>query len=87
MDSGGADGRGRQRNQKKTLEDFRNEKPVDFSVSTWTNSKGEKEAEADISISLFHYLNNNLTLDTLCEEFNNLPCEDRGGDLNGKTIY
>lgn len=50
LDSGGDSGRAWQRNQVKTLEDFRNEPRTSFDTR-W----------GDATVSLFHHLNENLT--------------------------
>lgn len=71
-DSGGAYGRHWERNQLKSLEDFRNEPEV-----TWNGD--------DYTISVFHYLLKcgGLELDTLCYGFNSMPVEDWDGDYYG----
>tara|TARA_R100001440_G_scaffold74159_1_gene99392 strand:+ start:442 stop:1029 length:588 start_codon:yes stop_codon:yes gene_type:complete len=62
-DSGGDNNRNWQRNQKRTLQDFKNddietiEKDGDYYYRT---------------VSLFHYLTDGLELDSLCDEFNYL---------------
>lgn len=63
LDSGGAYGRHHERNANKTLEDFENEPSVTWEV--YNN-------ELDMTISVFHYLNNQLDLDDLCIKFNEL---------------
>ena len=80
MDSGGADNRGWQRNQKKTLKDFQNEPEVFFEVSDdITNSK-----EIEYTISLFHYLtSSDIEINELCNKFNALPNKDWDSDIYG----
>lgn len=65
LDSGGANGRGWQRNQKKTIEDFENEQEEVYQLDA-------KYKEIYRTVSVFHYLTNNLEVDNICEHFNNL---------------
>lgn len=65
LDSGGANGRGWQRNQKKTIEDFENEQDEVYQLDA-------KYKEIYRTVSVFHYLTNNLEIDNICEHFNNL---------------
>ena len=65
LDSGGANGRGWQRNQKKTIEDFENEQDEVYQLDA-------KYKEIYRTVSVFHYLTNNLEVDNICEHFNNL---------------
>ena len=65
LDSGGANGRGWQRNQKKTIEDFENEQEEVYQLDA-------KYKEIYRTVSVFHYLTNNLEIDNICEHFNNL---------------
>ena len=65
LDSGGANGRGWQRNQKKTIEDFENEQEEVYQLDA-------KYKEIYRTVSIFHYLTNNLEVDNICEHFNNL---------------
>jgi hypothetical protein len=76
-DSGGADGRNWQRNQKKTLQDFRNELPVSVEVGQY------EEGEIFYTISLFHYLKNGLELDALSTAFNRKPVNEWDSELYG----
>ncbi len=73
LDSGGASGRAWQRNANKTLANFEAEPLI-------TGNKEDGE-----TISLFHYLTEHagLSLDTLCDEYNALPCEDWDGGIYG----
>jgi hypothetical protein len=69
LDSGGDSGRHWQRNQKKSIEDFRNEEPETI----------EKDGDYYYrTLSLFHYLNDGLTLDSICQEFNNINEKETG---------
>tara|TARA_R110002153_G_scaffold26731_1_gene83441 strand:+ start:292 stop:954 length:663 start_codon:yes stop_codon:yes gene_type:complete len=65
LDSGGANGRGWQRNQKKSIEDFENEQDEVYQLDA-------KYKEIYRTVSVFHYLTNNLEIDNICEHFNNL---------------
>lgn len=77
-DSGDAYGRHWERNIKKTLEDFENEKPVDIEIGDATTSE-----EIQYTISIFHYLTNGLELDEVCNTFNALPCDDWDSEIYG----
>jgi len=70
LDSGGAYGRHWQENRKRTLDDFLAEPEV-------TPVFYEETLEY-CTISVFHYLRYNLSLDELCDEFNErfIPAED-----------
>lgn len=70
-DSGGTDGRMWQKNQKKTIEDFKKEDEATLELSLWQN-----KIEATVNISVFHYLSNNLELNDTCNEFNSMNCDD-----------
>ena len=65
LDSGGANGRMWQRNQKKTMQDFENEMDESYEFDSKYN-------EIYRTVSVFHYLTNNLEIDEICEHFNNL---------------
>ena len=73
MDSGGENGRMWQRNQNKTLEDFKREP-----YATFEEQGGNEKDGWDISptISVFHNLSEQLELDDLCEKFNILATFD-----------
>lgn len=88
LDSGGDDGRAWQRNQKKTIEDFLAEPEVSVDDQTYNSKTKEYERvttseELDYTISLFHFLRNQLEFDTLCNEYNALPCDDWESDIYG----
>lgn len=78
-DSGGVDGRGWQRNQKRTLQDFINEPSVSYDRPT------EPTTSDDLlpTVSIFHYLPTVLELDDVCNEFNRLPCKAFDGAAFG----
>lgn len=81
MDSGGDDGRQWQRNQKKTLQDFLDAPEVE--LDSWYLEHLEEGATSEDlvpTVSTFHYMLNNLELDSICEEFNSLKCEDWDSD-------
>lgn len=79
-DSGGAYGRGWQRNQKKTIKDFMNEDEESYQFDFKCN-------EIHRNVSVFHYLSG-LELDDICEKFNRRQGADWEGDLPGKdSIY
>jgi len=74
-DSGFAEGRGWQRNQKKTIEDFNNEEEEVYEFD-W------ERGDIMRTVSVFHYLTNNLELDDLCDEFNEI--QEESDDWNAE---
>lgn len=82
-DSGDAYGRHWQRNQNKTIDDFRNEPEATLEVSHWQEWA---DNDLDVTISLFHKLTSSLDLDELCDEFNALPVDDWDGDYYGTSV-
>lgn len=78
-DSGDAYGRHWERNQKRSMGEFKNEPEISFKIpEDATISK-----EIEYTISVFHYLTKQLDLDQLCDEFNALPCKEWDGDIYG----
>ncbi len=75
LDSGGDDSRGWQRNQKKTIEDFENEEAEVYELDA-------KYKEIHRTLSVFHYLTNNLEIDEICEEFNEIQEESDNWDAD-----
>ena len=80
QDSGGAYGRHWERNQKKTIDDFRNEDEEKVEKVDWIDKDGETHVEYERTVSVFHYLSD-LELDDICDEFNrlNTDCNDWEG--------
>lgn len=83
LDSGFANGRGWQRNAKKTITDFMNEPEEQFFADI-REATERHEARVDINrrVSVFHYMSG-LELDGICEKFNrrNNNAKDwEGGD-------
>jgi hypothetical protein len=72
-DSGGADNRGWQRNQKKTIKDFMNEDEESYQFDFKYN-------EIYRNVSVFHYLSG-LELDNICEKFNRRQGADWEGNV------
>jgi hypothetical protein len=72
-DSGGADNRGWQRNQKKTIKDFMNEDEESYQFDFKYN-------EIYRNVSVFHYLSG-LELDDICEKFNRRQGADWEGNV------
>ena len=62
-----------QRNKKKTIEDFENEDDELYQLDA-------KYKEIHRTVSVFHYLTNNLEIDDICEEFNRLQDESNNWD-------
>ena len=79
MDSGMAEGRGWQKNQKKTLNDFIKEPRVTYEI----DGDGKDSSDINPTVSLFHYLVNNLEEDEICEAFNRLPCKEWDSEYYG----
>ncbi len=75
LDSGGTDGRMWQRNQKKTIEDFENEEEELYQLDA-------KHKEIHRTVSVFHYLTNNIEIDEICEEFNKIQDESNNSDAD-----
>lgn len=65
LDSGFSEGRYWQKNQKKTIQDFENEDEERYSFDGKYN-------EIYRTVSVFHYLTNNLELNDICEDFNKI---------------
>lgn len=76
LDSGGTDGRMWQKNQRKTMQDFENEDEELYQLDA-------KYKEIYRTVSVFHYLTNNLEIDDICEEFNRLQDENDNWDADG----
>ena len=73
LDSGGAYGRNFERNGIKSLEDFKNEDEV----TPEFDADGNLE---DATISVFHFLRQNLDRDSVCEEFDKINTESDNYD-------
>ena len=74
-DSGGDDGRHWQQNQKKTIDDFKNE-PQATLCGRW--------ADLEITVSLFHKLTSGvIQLDDLCRTFNAEPMGNWNSEIYG----
>lgn len=67
LDSGGTNGRHHQRNANKTILDFYNEDEQRYEYDP-----KNKHAELIRTVSVFHYLSNDLELDAVCDIFNDL---------------
>lgn len=78
LDSGYAYGRHWQKNKAKTIEDFISEDEATLYIS-----KRQNELMPEVYISLFHYLSINLELDSICQTFNALPCDNWDSDMFG----
>jgi len=81
LDSGGSNGRHHQRNANKKIIDFYNEPE-----QRWEYDPKNKYPELIRTVSVFHYLTNDLELDKISENFNELnttpknwDCEDLYG--------
>lgn len=74
-DSGFSEGRGWQKNQKKTIEDFND---GDEEVYEFDYERGDITR----TVSVFHFLTNNLELDDICDEFNEIQDESDDWDAD-----
>ncbi len=80
-DSGDAYGRHWQRNQKKTMEDFKKDPSVSIGEITEHDTDSK---DIQYTISVFHYLTSgSLELDEICDEYNALPCKDWESEIYG----
>lgn len=68
LDSGGDDGRHWQRNKKKSIDDFNNEKKVDYDI--YFRDGKAKLDDISMTISLYHYLTDVFDTDDMCDLFN-----------------
>ena len=88
LDSGGDCGRNWQRNQGKTLDDFKAEPAALLNWYVKRDDDGNiTSAEPEVTTSVFHKLTSGIIwLDDLCREFNAMPCEDwHGGAYYGTS--
>lgn len=85
-DSGDAYGRNWQRNQKKTIDDFRNEPSATVEVHYYQGRDGKEHFECWPTISLFHHLTDVLTQDALCREFNAMECDVWNAEYYGINV-
>ena len=76
LDSGGSNGRMWQRNAKKTMQDFENESEQSYEFDFKYN-------EIYRTVSVFHYLTNNLEINDICEHFNKLQNENDNWNSDG----
>lgn len=83
LDSGMSDNRHWQQNQKKTLENFQNEKHFQVQKDEWKDG----EITYELTISLFHHLTDSLTYDE--QETNNLNnfLESEGLENSQNSLY
>ena len=81
-DSGGTSGRHWQRNQKRSIDDFKGDAPCTLELSKYERD-GNVSYEPYVSISLYHHLTRILDLDGLCEEFNSIDCGNWNGEFYG----
>ena len=78
LDSGGANGRHWQRNQKRSIEDFLSEPEAVLST---------EYDYPEVTVSLFHKLTSGVIyLDEFSKEFNSLPCGNWDGDYYGTSV-
>tara|TARA_R110002012_G_scaffold112050_1_gene257434 strand:- start:1738 stop:2436 length:699 start_codon:yes stop_codon:yes gene_type:complete len=83
LDSGGTNGRMWQRNESKCLQDFEDEHPESYQYAADSN-------EIFRTVSVYHYLTNNLEINDICFEFNSLNTNpedwEGGSDVYGVSV-
>ena len=86
LDSGGASGRGWQRNAGKALADFESQPSATADIYV-REYKGELVAEIMPCVNIFHLLTGGaLELDDICKEFNAMPVDDWDGKFSGVSL-
>lgn len=80
LDSGGTSGRMWQRNESKCLQDFEDEQPESYQYDPKYN-------EIYRTVSVFHYLTNNLELDDFCFRFNEINTNAKDWDADTNTEF
>lgn len=78
LDSGGTSGRMWQRNANKCLQDFEDEKPESYQYAKDSN-------EIFRTVSVYHFLTNDLQIDNICFEFNQLNTEPKDWEADTNT--
>ena len=78
LDSGGTDGRMWQRNESKCLQDFEDEQPENYQYAKDSN-------EIYRTVSVYHFLTNDLQIDNICFDFNNLNTEPKDWEADTNT--
>ena len=78
LDSGGANGRMWQRNESKCLQDFEDEQPETYEYCSKYN-------EIYRSVSVYHFLTNDLQINDICFEFNNLNTAPKDWEADTNT--
>ena len=86
LDSGGASGRGWQRNAGKALADFESQPSATAEIYV-RECNGQLTAEIMPCVNVFHLLTGGaLELDDLCKEFNAMPVDDWDGEFSGVSL-
>tara|TARA_R110002110_G_scaffold9257_1_gene45818 strand:- start:327 stop:1040 length:714 start_codon:yes stop_codon:yes gene_type:complete len=78
LDSGGAGGRMWQRNANKCLQDFEDEQEESYQYAADSN-------EIFRTVSVYHFLTNDLQIDNICFEFNSLNTEPKDWEADTNT--
>ena len=78
LDSGGTSGRMWQRNKSKCLQDFEDEQPESYQYDPKYN-------EIYRSVSVYHFLTNDLQINDICFEFNELNTEPKDWEADTNT--
>ena len=78
LDSGGTSGRMWQRNKTKCLQDFEDEQPESYQYAADSN-------EIFRTVSVYHFLTNDLQIDNICFEFNELNTAPKDWEADTNT--
>jgi len=78
LDSGGTNGRMWQRNESKCLQDFEDENPETYEYCS-------KHNDIYRTVSVYHFLTNDLQIDNICFEFNSLNTEPKDWEADTNT--
>ena len=78
LDSGGTSGRMWQRNKSKCLQDFEDEQPESYQYAADSN-------EIFRTVSVYHFLTNDLQIDNICFEFNELNTAPKDWEADTNT--
>ena len=84
LDSGGTDGRMWQRNANKCLQDFEDEQPESYQYAVIVDFDQDSN-EIFRTVSVYHYLTNDLQIDDICFEFNNLNTNPKDWEADTNT--
>lgn len=76
LDSGSAYGRNHELNAKKTIQDFLKQPECTLDLYRYVDKEKNETIEKSVTINIFHYLDKNLELDSICNKFNSRKVSD-----------